>query len=137
MGKRFQSGIDIQVQVTTIGDDLLFNLTVKGQGIFECDRCCDVFQKEIEGDLKIVYTFDSAKAQGVEDDEIQLLPPGTSEIELTQDVVDALLLAVPVKKLCREQCKGLCPQCGVNLNEKTCNCRKMDIDPRWEALRNL
>lgn len=139
MAKRFQSGIDIQVQVTTVGDDLLFHLAVKSQGIFECDRCCEIFQKDIEGDLHVVYTFDDmkVKAQAEQDDDIKLLPQGIHEIDITQDVIDALFLAVPVKNLCREQCKGLCPRCGTNLNEKTCACETTDIDPRWEALKDL
>ena len=136
-GSRFLSGVDIRVQVTTIGDDLLVDLAVKSRGLFECGRCCETFQKDIEGDLNVVFTFDEMKVGGAQNDEIKLLPHGMSEIDITQDVVDALLLAVPVKMLCRDTCKGLCPQCGVNLNENACTCQTQDIDPRWEPLKDL
>ncbi|MBN2029453.1 DUF177 domain-containing protein [bacterium] len=135
VGGRFLSGIDIRVEITTVGDNLFVDLVVKSEGLFECDRCCETFQKVIEGHLHIVYTFDRLKAQGGKDDEIKLIPFGMNEIDITQDVIDVLYLAIPVKKLCRDTCKGLCPQCGVNLNEKDCTCQKEDIDPRWETLK--
>jgi uncharacterized protein len=46
-------------------------------------------------------------------------------------------LALPMKPLCREDCKGLCPICGVNRNRETCSCRSEWVDPRMEALRKL
>ena len=134
---QFYSEIDIQVKVTTVADDLLVDLGVKSQGLFECDRCCESFKNNIEGKLRVVYTFDHLKMQGAEGDDIKLIPHGISEIDITQDVMDALLLPVPTKLLCRDDCKGLCTQCGINLNEKDCSCQKTDIDPRWEALKNL
>lgn len=136
-GGQFLSDIDIRAEVTTVVEDLLVNLIVKSQGLFECDRCCETFQKTIESDLRVIYTCDRLKVQDVQDDEIKLIPYGMNEIDITQDVIDALYLAVPVKKLCRETCKGLCSQCGVNLNKEDCTCQKKDVDPRWEALEHL
>ncbi|RKY75804.1 DUF177 domain-containing protein, partial [candidate division KSB1 bacterium] len=46
-------------------------------------------------------------------------------------------LEVPAKKLCMEDCKGLCPVCGKNLNTGSCSCVKDEIDPRWQGLRNI
>ena len=134
---RFLSGIDVHVQVTTVGDDLLVDLEVKSRGSFECDRCGEPFKKDIQGNIRVLLTFDKMKGGGAQDDEIRLLPHMANEIDITQDVVDALLLAVPAKNLCRDTCKGLCPQCGMNLNEQVCNCQAPDVDPRWEALKNL
>jgi uncharacterized protein len=56
---------------------------------------------------------------------------------LLEDVLrEQVLLASPVKLVCREDCKGLCPQCGANLNDETCNCQQPG-DPRWAALSDL
>ena len=56
---------------------------------------------------------------------------------LLEDVLrEQVLLASPVKLVCREDCKGLCPQCGANLNNETCNCQQPG-DPRWAALSEL
>jgi uncharacterized protein len=56
---------------------------------------------------------------------------------LLEDVLrEQVLLATPVKLVCRDDCKGLCPQCGINLNVETCNCQQPG-DPRWAALSGL
>jgi len=59
------------------------------------------------------------------------------EIDLTSFVQDQLLLALPPKALCREECRGLCPHCGKNLNREVCHCPPALLDPRFQALRNL
>ncbi len=57
---------------------------------------------------------------------------------LLEDVVrEQVLLSLPDRSLCREDCKGLCSRCGVNLNDTTCNCGQADVDSRWGALQTL
>jgi uncharacterized protein len=52
-------------------------------------------------------------------------------------VNEQILLAVPARMLCREDCKGICPDCGIDRNTGECNCVTNEIDPRWAALKNL
>jgi uncharacterized protein len=58
-------------------------------------------------------------------------------LELEDALREQVLLAVPLKAVCRPECKGLCPQCGQNLNEGSCSCHEKQEDPRWHALRDL
>ena len=58
-------------------------------------------------------------------------------IDVDEMVKEQILLAVPTRMLCREDCKGICPECGTDLNVGECKCVKDDIDPRWAALKNL
>ena len=58
-------------------------------------------------------------------------------IDLTEAIRQYTLLAVPMKPLCREDCAGLCPKCGHNLNQGACSCPKQDIDSRWSELSKL
>lgn len=58
-------------------------------------------------------------------------------IDLTEAVRQYLLLAVPMKPLCRNECAGICPNCGKNLNEGSCECPAQEIDPRWSQLTKL
>jgi uncharacterized protein len=58
-------------------------------------------------------------------------------MELGDSIREQALLALPVKVVCREDCKGLCPRCGKNLNQESCNCSSQSEDPRWNALRDL
>jgi len=59
------------------------------------------------------------------------------EIDLTPLVQDQVLLTLPPKTLCREECRGLCPQCGKNLNRESCSCAQRAVDPRFMVLRNF
>jgi uncharacterized protein len=58
-------------------------------------------------------------------------------LDLTETIRQYAILAIPMKPLCRENCAGLCPSCGHNLNQGECSCPLLDIDPRWVALRKL
>lgn len=59
------------------------------------------------------------------------------EIDVTSLVQDQVLLALPAKAVCREECRGLCPHCGKNLNRETCTCPERGVDPRLEVLRGF
>jgi uncharacterized protein len=70
-------------------------------------------------------------------EEVVFLHPDTDKIDLDKDIRDYAILAVPMKKLCSENCKGLCPKCGKNLNDDLCDCIEEIIDPRWEVIQKL
>jgi len=59
------------------------------------------------------------------------------ELNLTEAIRQCALLAIPMKPLCREDCAGLCPHCGHNLNRGACNCLPLEADPRWSGLNRL
>lgn len=97
-----------------------------------CDRCGKAMKKELS------FSFDHRLVAGLsdsEDDDYIEVPD--FELELDDLVVSDILLDLPGKYLCSETCKGLCPDCGCNLNEGECNCRKGNIDPRLEILKQL
>ena len=103
-----------------------------------CDRCAADFQSVINSKYKMVYLFQSNFSESEDEKEdIVYLHPDTDKIELDSDVRDFAILAVPMKRLCSENCKGLCPRCGENLNDGSCNCDEKIIDPRWESLQKL
>lgn len=103
-----------------------------------CDRCAREFNSEIKSNFKLVYLFRASYSESEDESEdIHYLHPDTDNIELDKDVRDFAILAVPMKKLCSEDCKGLCPNCGKNLNDGPCNCKEEYIDPRWESLLKL
>ncbi len=73
----------------------------------------------------------------VEDDDLTTAYYRDEQIDLGQLVVEQFLLALPMKPLCRESCRGLCPECGTNLNTATCSCVHAWTDPRLEGLKSL
>ena len=73
----------------------------------------------------------------LEEEDLDLSFYEGEEIDLSPLVQEQIILALPTRPLCRESCKGLCPQCGVNLNVQTCTCATVVDDPRLEVLRTL
>jgi uncharacterized protein len=101
-----------------------------------CDRCAKEFHSVIKSNYRMIYLF-RANYDGSEKEDIVYLQPDNDKIDLDKDIRDYAILGVPMKKLCSDDCKGLCPKCGKNLNEGSCNCSEEIIDPRWEPLEKL
>jgi uncharacterized protein len=70
------------------------------------------------------------------DEEEEVVPVTGERIDLRPFLEEELVVHLPLAPLCREDCKGLCPECGTNRNEQTCGCRTGGIDPRLEALQD-
>ena len=73
----------------------------------------------------------------VDEEDMDVYSYQGEEVDLEPLLREQVILAVPFAPLCREDCKGLCPVCGIDLNTGTCTCDRTPIDPRWSALRNL
>ena len=106
-----------------------------------CGRCLDdiVLPVDLAFDLLYLPQKDNAGEAEVEveDDDLTTAFYGNDEIDLGQLVLEQFYLAVPMKPLCRESCRGLCPECGTNLNTATCSCVREWTDPRLDGLRAL
>jgi uncharacterized protein len=103
---------------------------------FECDRCSNDYNTELKTRFQLVY-FLGNKADGNEKDNVIYLPITADRIEIGKDLRDFALLSIPMKKICREDCKGLCYNCGKDLNEGDCECEKSKTDSRWLPLMEL
>jgi uncharacterized protein len=106
-----------------------------------CARCLDSITQKVNREFDLLYrplgTDAGRDEMSVTDAEAEI---GYYEGEgiLLDDVIrEQILLAVPVKLTCRQDCKGLCPQCGKNLNQETCSCVVEQEEPRWAALKDI
>lgn len=106
---------------------------VSGTVELTCDRCLENFAEEIKKNIRVLFD-PSEKIDSQEEDTLIL---SSEELDLGKYLKDSLLIAIPSKKLCKPDCKGLCDQCGTNLNVDTCDCEKENIDPRLEKLKDL
>lgn len=70
-------------------------------------------------------------------EDLEVLEQAGPEIDLGEAMVDQVVLALPQKPLCQENCRGLCPECGQDLNVASCRCAEDRVDPRFAALKNL
>jgi uncharacterized protein len=111
----------------------IVNLTANAQLVYEapCDRCA----KDVEREFN--YSFEHTLVVALESGENDaFLEVPNMRLDLDALVEEDVNLALPTKYLCNDDCKGLCPQCGKNLNETQCDC-KAPIDPRFAALLQL
>ena len=97
-----------------------------------CDRCAESFSRDVTLPISHVLV---ASLNDESNEDFVLLED--FQLPLDELVRTDLFLSLPMKSLCREDCQGLCPQCGCNLNEGTCDCRQDTIDPRLAALKDL
>jgi uncharacterized protein len=107
----------------------------------QCARCLEPVHQDIQRDFELLYRplgADAGKDElSVTDAEAEI---GYYQGEglLLEDVLrEQVLLALPLKVTCREDCKGLCPECGKNLNDEQCSCSREVEDPRWAALKEV
>lgn len=98
-----------------------------------CDRCAESFERSFsfDGDAVLVTHLSGENAE----DEYILIPD--AQFDADEFAESCILLNMPTKVLCSEDCKGVCPVCGVNQNVQTCSCQAKRVDPRLEALRQL
>ncbi len=97
-----------------------------------CDRCAKPFEREKTVEYETLLAFELAN--GESDDIVLLNRDG--ELELDELMREVFLLEMDTKNLCSQDCRGLCPGCGADLNVEPCRCRK-ETDPRWAKLARL
>ncbi len=137
LGDEFQSQVVVDATLEKSPNQILVTSTIRTAALFACDRCTNSFEEVLTPSYRMFYALESAAPLDVDPVEFQQLLPGQSVIDIADDVRQTLLLAVPLKLLCSESCRGLCPTCGTNLNDGACSCKDQMDDPRWEILRKF
>lgn len=109
-------------------------------GKLECSRCLVPYDfRSDEGFSLVLYRHQpgTPEEQELGRDELDVYFYEEPEVPVAPIVEERIQMAVPMKPLCREDCRGLCPHCGADLNQGNCGCRAETLDPRWEALQKL
>lgn len=107
----------------------------------ECARCLTSFDAETKSRIDfILCDKDRMKAisrEGDDSEDYVILHTSDMTADISSVVRQVSLLSIAMKPICSEDCRGLCPRCGVNLNTKPCDCRTEKADPRWDGLKKL
>jgi len=121
--------IDLDLTLERVSEGIVVRGSVRAPWRAACSRCL----APVEGDIAVHVDelFENHPLAG----ETYLLDRDV--IDLEPLVRDALLLELPARPLCREDCAGLCPECGIDRNAASCECGTQELDPRWAALRSL
>ena len=115
-------------------DSFRVKLNVKADLIEQCDKCLADYKSQFDENGEQIYQVGKGE---YEDDDIEVLPDNTRELDLSNLINEVFLINRPIQKTCKEDCLGLCPDCGKNLNLTTCDCKSERIDPRLEKLKLL
>lgn len=131
------------LQISTIhmrsGEELLFTGMIRGEAIGQCARCLDEYPLSLARQFSVILTPQRALGREMEltHEELEASFYSGEMIDLSALVREQTLLALPSQPLCREDCRGLCAQCGANLNLESCTCQPAWRDPRLAILSTL
>lgn len=121
------------IQVVRVQGGLLVRGTVKSQLGLECVRCLDPFVLPVTLELEETFRLPEA---GPRPDLVYAVSDN-DWLDLAPLLREQAWVVLPMKPLCHADCKGLCPQCGANLNVESCTCENVQVDPRLAVLKNL
>lgn len=132
---------EVSGQLVLKGKRVLLQGRLAVQTQVDCDRCLRLMDLAVESQFNLQYVtrieYESSQAVELEDEEMTVSVFDGEAIDIDELVREQVFLAIPERTLCREDCQGLCPNCGADRNLKECGCESAEIDPRWAALKNL
>lgn len=118
------------------GADVLVRLRFCGEVVIPCSRCLREVTQQVDDEASLLFRA-GVGAKEAEEEETYPLPDRGRALDLGTPLREHVLLAVPRYAVCGKACKGLCAQCGADLNEEPCGCRTDEVDERWAALRRV
>lgn len=131
----FISPLKVECTVSNGRDCLYLTANVHGEMTIPCSRCVKPFTHNI--DLSFTEKLNNAN-DVLDEDDLDIYTYQGNEFKVDRMVFEHIILDLPIKRVCSTNCKGLCPKCGIDLNEKQCNCdRDDDIDIRLLELKKL
>jgi DUF177 domain-containing protein len=127
--------VELDLRLEAVMEGVLVSGTARSPLSGECARCLDPLTSSIEVEFQELYVYsDTRSGESAEDDERRL---EGDLIDLEPVVRDAMVLALPLSPLCRDDCPGLCTECGVRLADAEPDHHHDAVDPRWAALQGM
>ena len=138
---RLTEPVEVKGNVRLARTEVFVNGHIDTRALVECDRCLQPVELPVIAAFDLEYItgrdYESSETAELTDAELSVSVFDGEAIDVDEIVKEQILLAVPTRMLCREDCKGICPECGIDRNTGECTCVTNDIDPRWAALKKL
>ncbi len=139
-----ESTVNVELSLHRSAHEVVELGRLDGELTVVCSRCAGPARVSVGEPIDLVFVPRGQETEAPDPDEAlntieepDLVPYDGDEIDLAETLREELLLALPLAPLCKETCRGLCPRCGTDLNEASCDCPEDPKDDRWAALRNL
>jgi len=133
--------LNVHISVSRAGTKYLVDGRLAGRLMIRCDRCLEPYQRDIDAGFSFFLTVTPSLSGPNEiellEDDMSVEFVTDSEIRLDDIVREQIYLSLPMKCLCREDCSGLCPLCGTNLNMKKCECLREKGHPGFSKLKKV
>jgi uncharacterized protein len=137
----FLAPLRIHLSIAREFDHIRVNGRVETSLRLDCARCLVEYQLDINSPFTIFFmrTLEIAQDEEVElaDNDLISSTYEGNEIDFTSEITEQIILEIPIKPLCRDDCRGLCPNCGAELNVADCSCGREDANFRFSALKDL
>lgn len=128
--------LDVDLAAREVGEGVLVRGRLRTVVRLACRRCLASVERQVDESVDLLYeplTGDDEDADG----EVYPLPPRGDTLDLGEAVREQLLLRAPLFALCTEECRGLCPRCGADLNQGDCGCAPEPAESPWDALKKI
>jgi uncharacterized protein len=132
---------DVSVRVRQSGREVSLRGKITARAEVDCDRCLKAVSVPVEAEFDVTYVpeedYRASDAAELQEEDLSVSVFDGETIDVDELVREQLLLALPARALCGDECKGLCPVCGSDRNSNPCDCESKEIDPRWAGLEKL
>jgi uncharacterized protein len=135
-GYIFDKPVSFDGQVTNVDGILKLTGRLKLQYSVKCSRCLKILDKEMSAEIKEDILSSKVETSKVVTS-IEAYTYEGNYLEIDKILKDNVILNLPMKQVCKESCRGLCPKCGVDLNYESCSCSEEEINPHMEILKKL
>jgi uncharacterized protein len=132
--------VKVQLAVNRAADVVMVTGSLAAELEMVCSRCLKGVRQAQDLPVSVVYhpaEEIGSEKHGLHDDEMDMGFYTGEELDLQELIREQIVLSVQMKPLCNEDCKGICPKCGIDLNTGTCTCVHKEVDPRLEVLKKL
>jgi len=135
------SPVKTSLHVDKFSSEVLIRGEVKAILELQCSRCLRLFPRDTDIEVQVVYhpleDLSDEERHEVKDDELDMGFYSGDELDIRELVKEQIILSVPIKPLCGEACRGICPKCGTDLNADACSCKEAGVDPRLAVLKEI
>lgn len=123
---------EFDLSITKVDKELYLNIKVNYNYERPCDRCLEIvnFEENLEYDAKLVDNKDDSE-------DMYTVMLDSKKLDIEKLISELIYLNLPTKVLCKEDCRGICPKCGKNLNYESCDCETEPADIRFHVLKNM
>jgi uncharacterized protein len=133
--------VRVALRIDKFGAEMLVKGELGTRVELQCSRCLKNFQRDLDVPVNVIYhpaeELRGEERHEIKDDELDMGFYEGDELDVGELIVEQILLNVPMKPLCTDACRGMCPKCGADLNLKACDCELKVVDPRLEVLKKL